>query len=402
MWALVDMGKSYSGLRQYVKALQCANKCLTIARRRDSKDVAQHVYEVRWNVYEALNQKDSAYFYYQKFVTLKDSLEDAKFKRQHLQKLALYKVETKEEQQQARIDLLNKDNQLKQQQLKRESLLRNILIGGIFSFLLFGFIILRNITLKRKNEAHHREIVENELQLQKSESERKQAQLQQHATELEMQALRAQMNPHFIFNCLSSINRFILKNESEAASDYLTKFSRLIRMVLTHSKKTFITLDDELEMLRLYLEMERLRFKYSFDYNISFKNEIDPENIFIPPLLLQPFAENAIWHGLMNKEGQGHLTVFLSRENNTLNCVIEDNGVGRTKAAELKSKSVEKKKSMGMQITKERLALLNRDSNENAFFEVEDLYDDAGNANGTKIILRIRLIDKPEEYSFTT
>ena len=97
---------------------------------------------------------------------------------------------------------------------------------------------------------------------------KKQKRIAAQATELEMQALRAQMNPHFIFNCLSSINGFILKNETEAASDYLTKFSRLIRMVLTNSKKSFITLEDELEMLRLYLEMERLRFKNSFDYNI--------------------------------------------------------------------------------------------------------------------------------------
>lgn len=133
-----------------------------------------------------------------------------------------------------------------------------------------------------------------------------------------MQALRAQMNPHFIFNCLSSINRFILKNESQAASDYLTKFSRLIRMVLTNSKQDLITLDDELEMLRLYLEMERLRFKYSFDYNISFRNETDPENIFIPPLLLQPFAENAIWHGLM-KRRTGTFNSFSEQRKQHLN-----------------------------------------------------------------------------------
>lgn len=170
--------------------------------------------------------------------------------------------------------------------------MKKILIGSLSALFLLGVIIFRNIALKRKNEKHRRELAENELQIQKLESERTNAELQRQSTELEMQALRAQMNPHFIFNCLSSINRFILKNESEPASDYLTKFSRLIRMVLTNSKKAFISLEDELEMLRLYLEMERLRFQDSFDYNITFKNEIDPENIFIPPLLLQPFAEN--------------------------------------------------------------------------------------------------------------
>jgi LytS/YehU family sensor histidine kinase len=129
--------------------------------------------------------------------------------------------------------------------------------------------------------------------------------------ELEMQALRSQMNPHFIFNCLSSINRFILKNKTEEASDYLTKFSRLVRMVLNNSRQELIALEDELETLRLYLDMEQLRFKNAFDYYINCVNEITADNIFIPPLILQPFAENAIWHGLMHKHGQGHLEIKL-------------------------------------------------------------------------------------------
>jgi len=233
-------------------------------------------------------------------------------------------------------------------------------------------------------------------QLQHAEKEKQLAELQHKTVELEMQALRAQMNPHFIFNCLSSINGFILKNESEPASDYLTKFSRLIRMVLTNSKKTFITLEDELEMLRLYLEMERLRFQYSFEYNISFKNEIDPENIFIPPLLLQPFAENAIWHGLMHKQGEGHLEISLSLEKKILTCIIMDNGIGRNNAGMIKSKSAEKQKSMGLQITKERLALLNQDIDAQTFFNIEDITDDKGNAAGTRVILKMHYRDLTE------
>jgi hypothetical protein len=227
-------------------------------------------------------------------------------------------------------------------------------------------------------------------QLEQSEKEKQLAEFQQQKVELEMQALRAQMNPHFIFNCLSSINRFILKNESVAASDYLTKFSRLIRMVLNNSKKTFISLEDELEMLRLYLEMERLRFQYSFNYNISFRNEIDPSGIFIPPLLLQPFAENAIWHGLMHKEGNGHLDLELSLENKILTCIISDDGIGRKNATKIKSKSAQKDKSLGLQITTERLALLNRDIGEQTFFTIEDVTDQSGYAAGTKVILKIQ------------
>ena len=226
------------------------------------------------------------------------------------------------------------------------------------------------------------------LQLERSEKEKQLANLRHKTGELEMQALRAQMNPHFIFNCLSSINHFILTNESEMASDYLTKFSRLIRMVLNNSKNPLINLEEELEMLRLYLDLEKLRFNNSFEYSISFYNHFDISSIFIPPLLLQPFAENAIWHGLMNKEEHGLLEVGFELDDHVLNCYITDNGIGRKKAETLKSKSAEKQKSMGMQITAERLALFNNDARQ-TIFSIEDLVDAEGQPAGTRVTLKI-------------
>lgn len=222
------------------------------------------------------------------------------------------------------------------------------------------------------------------------ENDKKQADLQQRATELEMQALRTQMNPHFIFNCLSSINRFILKSETETASDYLTRFSRLIRMVLINSQRPLITLEDELEMLRIYLDLERMRFREGFDYHISFKNTIDAGDVLIPPLILQPFCENAIWHGLMQKEGAGKLEISLNMNDNALHCSITDNGIGRKKAEEIKSKNVEKDKSLGLKITSDRLDLFNRNEGMQTSYNIEDLYDEAGKACGTRVDLRIR------------
>ena len=233
------------------------------------------------------------------------------------------------------------------------------------------------------------------LQLERSEKETQLANLRHQTGELEMQALRAQMNPHFIFNCLSSINHFILKNDSEMASGYLTKFSRLIRMVLNNSKNPLINLEDELEMLRLYIDLERLRFNNTFDYSINFYNHFDISSIFIPPLLLQPFAENAIWHGLMNKKEQGLMEVAFELDNGVLNCYITDNGIGRKNAETLKSKSAEKQKSMGMQITAERLALFNSDA-EQTIFSVEDLVDVSGRAAGTRVTLKIRYRETSE------
>ena len=204
-----------------------------------------------------------------------------------------------------------------------------------------------------------------------------------------MQALRAQMNPHFIFNCLSSINCFILENETEKASDYLTRFSRLIRMVLTNSEKSLITLDGELKMLRLYLDMERLRFQNSFEYNITYTNDVDAESVLVPPLLLQPFCENAIWHGLMQKDGEGHLNITIMKQNEFLTCVITDDGIGRAKAAEFIG-TVKKEKSMGLKITTERLSLFNHEKEVHASYEIEDILDENGDAAGTKVSIKIR------------
>jgi len=346
-------------------------------------------------IFNKLGRDDSAYFYLNKYTTLKDSL----LNRQFYFKLSNYKKEAEEERKTSQINLLNKENQLKEQKLKQQATLRNSLIAGILLLFLLGFFIFRNLLLKRKNEKLR---LQKDLEVQQLESAKKQAELHQRAVELEMQALRAQMNPHFIFNCLSSINRFIFKNDNKAASDYLTRFSRLIRMVLMHSQKKLIPLEDELEMLRLYLDLERLRFKDAFDYSITTTNIVDAGAIFIPPLLLQPFCENAVWHGLMHKDSKGHLNVIISEVINenekVLHCIIEDDGVGRDKAAEMKSKSAGKEKSMGLKITTERLALLNRENNFSTFYKIEDILNEKKEVAGTRVQLKIKYKENVEEY----
>ena len=156
---------------------------------------------------------------------------------------------------------LDEDNKIQEEKLEHASELKWILIVCLLIVALSGFIIYRNLSLKRKNE--------------KLENQRTQSELQLKASELEMQALRAQMNPHFIFNSLNSINRFILQNNRAQASEYLTKFSRLVRMILQNSQASLITLESELESLQLYLEMEALRFNYHFTYNISVPKDLD-------------------------------------------------------------------------------------------------------------------------------
>jgi LytS/YehU family sensor histidine kinase len=337
-------------------------------------------------IYFHLGRTDSAYLYLNNYIQLKDSI----LNRQFLFRINNYKRALAEEKKQSQMMLLDKDNKLKTAQLKQQAQFKNFLMIGLVGLLFIGFSVFRWLTVKRKNE--------------KLQNEKVQTELRHQATELEMQALRAQMNPHFIFNCLSSINRFILKNEGKTASNYLVRFSRLIRMVLINSQKSLVTLEDELQMLTLYLDMERLRFKDSFDYGITFLNTVETGNIFIPPLLLQPFCENAIWHGLQHlpdrqaaKEGHGRLDIEFSMKDNILNCTIADNGIGVERSEEMKSKSAEKEKSMGLKITTERLALLNREKGLNSFYDIESLKDEMGNVAGTKVTLKISFKEVVEE-----
>lgn len=206
----------------------------------------------------------------------------------------------------------------------------------------------------------------------------------------EMTALRAQMNPHFIFNCLNSIKLYTLQNETDKASDYLTKFSRLIRLVLENSRADRIPLQNELEALRLYSDLEAMRFKQKVRVSIHVDPDIDQHEATIPPLLLQPYVENAIWHGLMHKMEGGTVTVNVTQPtDNQLHVEVTDDGVGRARAGELKSKSAGNRKSFGMQVTADRIRMINELYNTQTQAQIFDLIAPDGKPLGTKIVLDI-------------
>lgn len=233
-------------------------------------------------------------------------------------------------------------------------------------------------------------IIRARVEEQKQEAEKTLRDTQQKMAEIEMQALRAQMNPHFIFNCLNSINRYIVKSDQATASLYLTRFAKLIRLILDNSNNKSVSLSSELEALRLYIEMESIRFEKQFTYSITVDDDVQPDYIHVPPLIVQPFVENAIWHGLLHKETAGHLIIHFSRKiPGVLECIIEDNGVGRERAKELKSRSTATKRSLGMKLTVDRLSLLNKETFKDATVEVFDLKNIIGESTGTKVILKI-------------
>ncbi|MEP7321527.1 MAG: two-component regulator propeller domain-containing protein [Saprospiraceae bacterium] len=229
-------------------------------------------------------------------------------------------------------------------------------------------------------------------QLELSGKEKKLVELQQQKTEVEMQMLRAQMNPHFIFNSLNSINRFILQNNSSLASEYLTKFSRLVRMILQNSQAPLISLENELESLKLYLELEALRFNYHFAYKITVPKDLDIDVLKVPPLIIQPYAENAIWHGLMHKEEKGKLDIEISLESNLLVFKISDDGVGRKAATATASKSATRHKSMGLQITADRISKLQNSNGTKSPVTIIDLVHPDGSGAGTEVIIKIPVI----------
>ena len=209
---------------------------------------------------------------------------------------------------------------------------------------------------------------------------------------VEMTALLSQMNPHFIFNSLNSIDSYIIRNESKQASEYLNNFARLMRLILQNSRSNYISLKDELVALELYLQMESLRFKNKFRYTIEVDEQLDTNTIVMPPMLIQPYVENAIWHGLMTKTNgeEGKVELGIHRNNDNLLCIISDNGIGRKRAAELKEKKVTNhKRSMGMQITQDRIEIINKLYNLNTSVHIYDMQNEKGEATGTRVELTI-------------
>ena len=216
--------------------------------------------------------------------------------------------------------------------------------------------------------------------------------LEKQTYRLKQKSLQLQMNPHVLFNTLNSIQQFILTNDMDSAVHYLSSFSKLMRRILSNSNESYIPLFEELEAIRLYLELEMLRFKGRFKYDINIDSDVDTRYIDIAPMLIQPYVENAIVHGLMLKEGEGYLKIDLSYiSEDLLLCVIEDNGIGRERAKKIKEESGVNMKSYGMDITKERMDLLNKFSDEEYHFEIMDLYDKEGRASGTKVMIYINI-----------
>ena len=221
--------------------------------------------------------------------------------------------------------------------------------------------------------------------------ERRQEALARTVNELKLRALRAQMDPHFIFNCLNSIDKYIVMEQSEEASRYLNKFARLIRLILNQSDHVTVSLDKEVELLRYYLELEALRFENPFSFTVSMDPMLEREEPELPAMLVQPYVENAIWHGLQHKQGSGHIRVEFRKLADTMVVTVEDDGVGRAEAGRIKAMRTTLHSSKGMQVNADRMKLMEDLSRSGTTVYIEDLIDRSGTPLGTRVTITLPL-----------
>lgn len=361
------LGNQNTALDLYTRSLKLADSI------RNKALIAENAYRI-YEIKKRQNKYSEALYYYQKANSYRDSIS---LSRQQVEIAALtnqYNLEKKESE----IELLQKKNLLgaKQIVIQRDKLLVHriyfiILIAGIFLIILF-------LLLQNKNRRIKKELLR--------------AKYEKSIAQAEMLAARTQLNPHFLFNSLNAIQLLIQKSQPKKAEQYLIKLSRFTRMILELPKNQTISLNDELMLINYYVALEEKRFDNGFFFQLNTISEKEMEDIRIPPLLLQPFVENAIWHGLLpsNKESK-ELNIHITRENDDVRICIEDNGVGREKYKMAGPTNGQKiKTSMGMKITQERIRQFNKSYNCEVDLSIVDIRDKNGIGSGTHAILTLR------------
>ncbi len=375
---LINLGNTSVKLKQYAQASTYLNEALRIALEIKVDLLMYDVYSAIQALHLEQNDFKQAYHFY----SLANEMKDSLFTESKIKEVNELQAKHETEKKDKQIALLAKEKAIQTQETQRQATLKKSLIGGL---LLITIIALLVIFLLRQKMSNQKILSVKNQEIQESD-------LKREIGELEMKALRAQINPHFIFNSMNSINTMILSGDADGASHYLAKFSKLIRLILENSESNSVSLHNELAMLESYIQLENLRFKGRINYSIKVTETIDRENTNLPSMVLQPFVENAIWHGLMHKQSdvKGLINIAIAEEDDMLLCTIEDNGVGREHAVKLEEKSMLKTKSMGVHITENRLRLLNK-SRSTKLIHITDLKDSYDNASGTRVDIRIPL-----------
>lgn len=344
MWAADETGdKKYS----YKEALQWAQQAYKTAIAAGHKKTESFVLNILSQVQEKTGHYRDALLSRNNHLAIRDSILGSN-KRQEIA-IRQTHFESKMEQ-----DLLQQKHE---SELKKAQIIRLSLISGAVLVLAASWLLF--YSYKRRSEARAAQL---------------KTQLMSEIADTEMKALRSQMNPHFIFNSLNSIRHYTAQNNIKLADDYLVRFSLLMRQVFENSDHKKVSLSDDLHALELYMQIEVARLDHKFSYKIQVDETIDAENTMIPPLLLQPFVENSIWHGISPKNGNGIIKISIVRQSEMICCVVEDNGIGiKKEIVEQKEKEEKKDKPSGIAITRTRISLMNRTQNTNASLQIYPL-----------------------------
>ncbi len=314
-------------------------------------------YQILYNIYWQTGQYKKAAELHTPWMAIQDSINN--YQRAKEQKDLQMRYETEKKEQQ--LQQLSKENRFKELQLNQSRWIAVGLGGVAVLILLLAIILIRQNKLRNSQETLH----------------------------LQQRLLRTQMNPHFLFNSLASIQNFIIKEKPALASDYLSRFSKLVRQILNNSVEEWVPLEDEIESIENYLELQKVRHRELFEYTIEVNEAIDPEATQVPPMLTQPFIENSIEHGFKDKEGKGHMKITFKLNGKLIRFELEDDGIGREKAMQTLKSQNKDHRSMSTEITRERLKVLNKKTRQKINLSIVDLKNELGEAAGTKVVFDI-------------
>ena len=348
--ALNSIGKVNILLGNYEAAGRAGQEALELSKEIGAIEWQADSWQVLSTVYEKNEKPIQALDAYKKHILFRDSVLNEEKRSELTRKEMLFAME--------------KQQTAAESELKREQLVKN---GYLVAALLLGIMaVIGYLLYKRRRDAIEA---------------RRIADFKAKVSETELKALRSQMNPHFIFNSLNSISDFLTKNDVEQANTYLLKFAKLTRAILENSEKKWISISEEVNLMELYMQIETLRLGKKFGYSIAIEDTIDQEDTLIPPLILQPFIENSIWHGIAKRNGDGQISITIQKENDMILCVVEDNGVGRPTTPPI----TEGKDSLGLKITANRLDIINKLKNARGSIQMID------KAEGLRVELKLPL-----------
>jgi tetratricopeptide (TPR) repeat protein len=347
--------------KQYRNVQLDLNECLNIANNAGNMDILKNYHYYQFQLDSAKGKTESALKNFMNYHNLQSTLFDIQKNRRINELQIAYESQRKEKE----LALLSKENEVQRIKINKG---RNILyfIAGLFSLIL---VIVYLLMQYQKLRIKHKVI------------------------ELKQKNLNQQMNPHFVYNCLNSIQCYIFQNDTDRSVVYLSKFAKLMRRILQSSQNEYMSIHDETELLTLYLELESMRFKGKFDYSIKVDDNIDPEYYKIPTLLVQPFVENSLWHGIQNKPGKGHIDIEFKLNKDLLFCSIEDNGIGRFKAALIESEYHKSHHSLGTHITQDRMRLLRELYGKKLDIKYIDLKNNQNSPTGTRVEIHLPILN---------